>query len=76
MKVLPNVKILTDMTKFTEEYKKISEFNENKAIKMLSKLYENSFEISYALAYREKINPQPYIESMMSKLKQIKSKKK
>ena len=55
-KVLPNVKILTDLTKFTEEYKKLSEFSKEKNILMLAKLYENSFELSYNLAYRKKKN--------------------
>jgi len=77
-KVLPNVKILTDMTKFTEEYNKFTEeynkmknFSDEKHILMLAKLYENSFEISYSLAYREKIDPKPYVDAMMAKIKDL-----
>lgn len=70
-KILPNVKILTDLTKFTEEYKKIEKFNEELTIKMLSKLYENSFELAYSLAYRQEIDPKPYVDAMMNKINQI-----
>ena len=68
-KVLPNVKILTDITKFTEEYKKMKSFNEEITIKTLSKLYENSFELSYSLAYRKKVDPKPYVDAMMVKIR-------
>ena len=44
-------------------------------ILMLAKLYENSFELSYSLAYRQKIDPKPYIDAMMSKIKEIYSSK-
>ena len=69
-KVLPNVKILTDMTKFTETYNNMNNFSEEKAILMLSKLYENSFELSYSLAYRQKVDPKPYVDAMMEKIKE------
>ena len=74
-KVLPNVKILTDMTKFTEEYNNMKSYNDEKTILMLAKLYENSFELSYSLAYRQKIDPKPYVDAMMSKIKEIYSSK-
>ena len=74
-KVLPNVKILTDMTKFTETYNNMNKFSEEKAILMLSKLYENSFELSYSLAYRQKVDPKPYVDAMMNKIKEISSQK-
>ena len=71
-KILPNVKILTDLTKFTEEYKKIENFDKEKTILLLAKLYENSFELSYNLAYRKmKIDPKPYIDAMMKKIREI-----
>jgi len=71
-KILPNVRILTDLTKFTDEYKKISKFDKEKTILVLSKLYENSFELSYNLAYRgKKIDPKPFIDAMMEKLRQL-----
>ena len=38
---------------------------------MLSKLYENSFELSYSLAYRKKINPKPYVDAMMEKINEM-----
>lgn len=69
-KVLPNVKILTDMTKFTEEFNKMKSQDDEKTILMLSKLYENSFELSYSLAYRKKIDPKPYVDAMMLKIKE------
>ncbi len=69
-KVLPNVKILTDLTKFTEEYNKMKDYSDEKNILMLSKLYENSFELSYSLAYRQKVDPKPYVDAMMEKIKE------
>ena len=73
-KILPNVKILTDLTKFTEEYKKIADFDEEKTILLLSKLYDCSFDLSYSLAYRQKVNPKPYVDAMMKKIEDISSK--
>lgn len=68
MSVLPNVSVITDLTKFTKELKKIKEFNEDQTIKLISNIYENSFELSYSLAYRKKIDPKPYIDAMMEKI--------
>ena len=68
---MPNVKILTDLTKFTEEYNKMKNYSDEKNILMLSKLYENSFELSYSLAYRKKIDPKPYVDAMMTKIKKL-----
>lgn len=70
LKLLPNVRVLTDMSKFTEEYKKIGEFDEKKTLSILAKLYENSFEEHYD---RQNItlDPKPYIDLMMKKIKKI-----
>ena len=68
MSVLPNVSVITDLTKFTKELKKIKEFNEDETIKLISNIYENSFELSYSLAYRKKIDPKPYIDAVMEKI--------
>ena len=38
---------------------------------MLSKLYDNSYELSYSLAYRKKIDPKPYVDAMMEKIKSL-----
>lgn len=70
-KILPNVKILTDLTKFTYEYNKLNNYSDEKNILMLSKLYENSFELSYSLAYRKKIDPKPYVDAMMEKINEM-----
>lgn len=58
------------MSKFTEEYKKIGEFDEKKTVSILAKLYENSFEEHYD---RQNItlDPKPYIDLMMKKIKKI-----
>ena len=69
-KMLPNVKFVTDLTKLTEEYSKIENFDKELTTKMLSKLYENSFELSYSLAYRQKkVDPTPYVDAMMVKIR-------
>ena len=47
LKLLPNVSVLTDLSRFTEVYKKIGNFDKEKTILMLAKLYENSFEEHY-----------------------------
>ena len=70
LKLLPNVSVLTDLTKFTGEYKKIGKFDEEKTILMLAKLYENSFEEHYD-RFKITKNPQPYIDSIMDKIKKI-----
>ncbi len=70
IKILPNVKILTDMTKFTEEYKKIGKFDEKKTILLLAKLYENSFDEHYDRT-NITLNPEPYIDSMMTEIDKI-----
>ncbi len=70
IKILPNVKILTDMTKFSEEYKKIGEFDELKTILLLAKLYESSFDEHFDRASIT-TNPTPYIESMMAEIDKI-----
>ena len=63
---------MTDLTKFTEHFKNIGNFDENKTI-LLSKLYDCSFELSYSLAYRQKIDPKPYVDAMMEKIKNLNS---
>ena len=47
----------------------MEEFDEKKTLLMLSLLYENSFELSYSLAYRKYVDPQPYVDAMMDKIK-------
>lgn len=69
-RLLPNVSVLTDMTNFTEEYKKIGQFDENKTILLISKLYENSFEEHYD-RNNITLDPKPYIDSIMEKIKKI-----
>jgi UDP-N-acetylglucosamine 2-epimerase len=69
-KLLPNVKFITDITKLTEEFNKIESFDEKLTIKVLSMLYENSFELSFSLAYRQKVDPKPYVDAMMEKIKE------
>ena len=58
------------MTNFTEEYKKIGQFDENKTILLISKLYENSFEEHYD-RNNITLDPKPYIDSIMEKIKKI-----
>ena len=57
------------MTKLTEEYNKIESFDEKLTIKVLSILYEKSFQLSYSLAYRQKVDPKPYVDAMMVKIR-------
>ena len=69
--ILPNVRTCTDLTRLTEEIKKIGEFDEKKTLFMLSFLYENSFALSYSLAYRKYVDPQPYVDAMMLKIEEV-----
>ena len=70
--ILPNVTTCTDMTKFTEEFKKIGKFDEKKTLLLLAKLYENSFELPYSLAYRNiYVDPKPYVDAIMDKVNKI-----
>ena len=55
-KMLPNVKFVTDLTKLTEEYYKIENFDKELTLSAI-KLYEKSFQLSYSLAYRQKVDP-------------------